>query len=85
MKSLNRFLFAVTPIFILLLYKRCITRDRSPEVDDVEGWLAAAATKNLELLKQKDEAESSFIIEKIVGKLLNRTLDLLEKPKYVLK
>ena len=29
-----------------------------------------------ELLKQKDEAESSFIIEKIVGKLLNRTLDL---------
>jgi hypothetical protein len=30
--------------------------------------LAAAATKHLELLKQKDEAESSFIIEKIVGK-----------------
>ena len=44
-------------------------RDCSPEVDDVEG-LAAAATKHLELLKQKDEAESSFIIEKIVGKLL---------------
>ena len=43
-------------------------RDRSPEVYDVEG-LAAAATKHLELLKQKDEAESSFIIEKIVGKL----------------
>ena len=41
--------------------------DRSPEVDDVEG-LAAAATKHLDLLKQKDEAESSFIIEKIVGK-----------------
>jgi hypothetical protein len=38
--------------------------------------LAVAATKHLELLKQKDEAESSFIIEKIVGKLLNRTLDL---------
>ena len=37
------------------------------EVDFVEG-LAAAATKHLELLKQKDEAESSFIIEKIVGK-----------------
>jgi hypothetical protein len=31
------------------------------EVDDVEG-LAVAATKHLELLKQKDEAESSFII-----------------------
>jgi hypothetical protein len=61
----NMFLFAVTPIFILLLYKRC-----------TEG-LAAAATKHLELHKQKDEAESSFIIENIVGKLLNRTLDLI--------
>jgi hypothetical protein len=50
-------------------------RDRSPEVADVEG-LAVAATKHLELLKQKDEAESSFLIEKIVGKLLSRTLDL---------
>ena len=44
-------------------------RDRSPEVGDVKG-LAAAAAKHLELLNQKDEAESSFIIEKIVGKLL---------------
>ena len=43
-------------------------RDRSPEVDDVED-LAAAATKHLDLLKQKDKAESSFIIEKTVGKL----------------
>ena len=44
--------------------------------DDVEGF-AAAATKHLELLKQKDKAESSFIIEKIVGKLLKerRTLE----------
>jgi hypothetical protein len=42
------FLFAVTPIFIL------------QEVDDVEG-LAVAATKHLELLKQKDEAESSLV------------------------
>ena len=48
------FLFAVTPICIQEVYNR----DRSPEVDDVEG-LAAAATKHLELLKQKDEAESS--------------------------
>jgi hypothetical protein len=31
-------------------------RDRSPEVDNVEG-LAAAATKHLDLLKQKDEEE----------------------------
>ena len=30
-------------------------QDRSPEVDDVEG-LAAAATKHLELLEQKDKA-----------------------------
>ena len=44
-------------------------RDCSPELDDVEG-LAAAATKHLELLKQKDKTESSFIIEKIVRKLL---------------
>ena len=29
-------------------------RDHSQEVDDVEG-LAAAATKHMELLKQKDE------------------------------
>ena len=43
-------------------------RGRSPEVDDVEG-LAVAATKHLELLKQKDEAESSFIIENIVDTL----------------
>jgi hypothetical protein len=64
------FLFAVTPIFILMY-----NRDRSPELDDVEG-LAVAATKHLESIKQKDEAESSFIIEKIVGKLLNRTLNL---------
>ena len=41
-------------------------RDRSPEVDDVEG-LTAAATKHLELLKQKGEVEGSFIIENIVG------------------
>ena len=45
------------------------SQDRSPEIDDVEG-LAAAATKYLELLKQKDKAEGSFIIEQIVGKLL---------------
>ena len=57
-KSLNvvthMFLFAVTPI---------------AKVDDVEG-LAVAATKHLELLKQKDKAEGRSIIERIVGKLL---------------
>jgi hypothetical protein len=45
-------------------------RDRSSEVDYVEG-LAAAATKHMEFLKQKDEAVSSFIIEKIMEKLLS--------------
>ena len=34
-------------------------QDHSLEVANVEG-LAVAATKHLELLKQKDEAESSF-------------------------
>jgi hypothetical protein len=37
-------------------------RDRSHEIDDVKG-LAAYATKHLELLKQKVEAESSCIIK----------------------
>jgi hypothetical protein len=34
--------------------------NRSPEVDDVEG-LEVAATKHLELLKQKDKAEISLL------------------------
>ena len=38
--------------------------DRSPVVEDVEV-LAEAATKHLELLKQKDKAEDSIIIWKI--------------------
>ena len=42
-------------------------RDRSSEDDDVEG-LATPATKHLELLKQNDNTEGSFIIEKILGK-----------------
>ena len=56
-------------------------RDRSPEVDDVED-LAAAATKHLDLLKQKDKAESSFIIEKTVGKLL-KTQNTRPFPLYL--
>ena len=35
-------------------------RERSPEVNDVEG-LAAASTKHLESPKQKDKTEGSFI------------------------
>ena len=53
-------------IYTTLVQEVC-KRDRSPEVDDVEG-LAVAATKHLEVVKQRDEAESSFIIEKIEGK-----------------
>ena len=44
-------------------------QDHSAEVDDIER-LAVAATKHLELFKQKHKAEVSFIIERIVGKLL---------------
>ena len=55
-------------------------RDCSPEVNDFEG-LAAADTKHLELLKQKDESESSFIIEKTVGKRL-RTQRTRPFPLY---
>ena len=58
------FSFAVTSILILIV-QEVYNRDRSPEVNDVEG-LAVAAIKHLELLKQKDKAEGSFIIENIV-------------------
>ena len=51
------------------------------KVGDVEG-LTVAATKHLELLKQNDEAESSFIIEKMVGKLL-RTQNTRPFPLYL--
>ena len=44
-----------------IIVQEVYNRDRSPEVDDVEG-LAAAATKHLGLLKQMDNAEGSFII-----------------------
>ena len=53
------FLFAVTPIFNKYYLYYCCTRDRSPEVDDVED-LAAAATKHLDLLKQKNEINIMF-------------------------
>jgi hypothetical protein len=54
----NMFLFAVTPTIVQEVYNR----DRSPEVDDVEG-LAAATTKHQELLKQKNEAELVLLYE----------------------
>ena len=64
-KSLNIYIKHVficnNPWIYSLVVKEVYNRDRSPEVDDDES-LAAAATKHLELLKQKDEAESSFII-----------------------
>ena len=59
------------PYIYTTVVQEVYNRDHSPEVDDVE-----VATKHLKLLKQNDEAESSFIIEKIVGKLLSRTIDL---------
>ena len=65
---LSMFLFAVTPIVHITVVQEVYNRDRSPEVEDVEV-LAAAATNHLDLLKQKDEAESSFIIEKTARKL----------------
>jgi hypothetical protein len=46
------------PYIYTTVVQEVYNRDRSPEIDDVEG-LAAAATKHLELLKQKDEAEIS--------------------------
>ena len=55
------FLFAVTPINYTTVVQKVYTRDRSQEVDDVQG-LAATATKHLELLKQKDKAEGCCII-----------------------
>ena len=56
------------PYIYTTVVQEVYNRDRSPEVDDVEV-LAAAATNHLDLLKQKDEAKSSFIIEKTVRKL----------------
>ena len=59
MKESDHCLVAVTPIFIYLFVQEVYNRDLSPEVDDVKG-LAVAATKRMELLKQRDEAQSSF-------------------------
>jgi hypothetical protein len=49
------------PYIYTIAVQEVYNQDRSPEDDDVEG-LAAAATKHLELLKQKDKAEGSFLI-----------------------
>ena len=61
MKSLNIVIKHVficsNPFIYTTVEQEVYNQDCSPEVDDVEG-LAAAATKHLELLKQKDETES---------------------------
>ena len=49
------------PYIYTTVVQEVYNRDRSPEVDDVEG-LSAATTKHLELLKQKDKPESSFFL-----------------------
>merc|ERR1719318_2435321 len=69
------------PYIYTTVVQEVYNRDRSPEVDDVED-LAAAASKHLDLLKQKDKAESSFIIEKTVGKLL-KTQNTRPFPLYL--
>ena len=68
-KSLNivikHLLICSNPYINTTVVQEVYNRDRSPEVDDVEG-LAATAAKHLDLLKQKDKSESSFITENIV-------------------
>ena len=49
-KSLNILIKHAEPYIYTNVVQEVYNRDRSPEVDDVEG-LAAAATKHLELLK----------------------------------
>jgi hypothetical protein len=55
-KSLNivrKHVFSCSnPYIYTTVGQEVYNRDRPPEVDDIE-WLAAAATKQLELLKQK--------------------------------
>ena len=47
------------PYIYTTVVQEVYNRDRSPDVDDVEG-LAEAATKHLDLLKQKDDPESRY-------------------------
>ena len=47
------FLIFSNPYIYTTVVQEEYNQDHSPEVDDVEG-LAAAATKHLDLLKQKD-------------------------------
>jgi hypothetical protein len=56
-------LICSNPYIYTTVVQSVYNQDHSPEVDDVEG-LAAAATKHLDLLKQKDVAESNFIKER---------------------
>ena len=57
--------FRCAEFFYTTVIQEVHNRDRSPEVDDVQR-LAAAATKHLELLKQKDKAEDSHLSQ-IIG------------------
>jgi hypothetical protein len=61
-KSLNvvsKHVFICSNLYIYTtVVQKVYNRDCSPEVDDVVG-LAVAATKHLEFLKQKDEADSN--------------------------
>ena len=61
---LNIFFICSNPYIYTTAVQEVYNRDRSPEVDDIEG-LAGAATKHLDLLKQKDEAKRSFIYQKL--------------------
>ena len=61
--GLNSTIWTLPMPFLWILF---ILEDRSPEVGDVEGL---TATKHLELPKEKDKAEASFIEEYILGKL----------------
>ena len=59
----NKHVFiCIYPYIYTTIVQEVYNRDCSLEVDDVED-LAAVATKHLDLLKQKDKAESCFIIE----------------------
>ena len=55
------FFICSNPYIYSNVVQEVYNQDPSVDVDDVEG-MAAAATKHLELLKQKQEAENSFIV-----------------------
>ena len=54
---INHVFICSNPYIYTSVVQEVYNRDRFPEVVDV-GMFAAAATKHLKLLKEKDEAES---------------------------